>query len=106
MKARSVLAVTAIFFSFLLLSSPAVALDPEKQPIYTNPAGGLLCGTHSPPFSPSPCTVPAGQRLIIEQAYAVPLYVPAYQLGASKRLRGISWASYAKPNLYEASLEP
>jgi len=66
MKAKSVVAVTATFFSFFLLASPAAAIDPEKQPIYTNTAGGLLCGTHSPPFSPNPCTVPAGQRLIIE----------------------------------------
>jgi len=46
------------------------------------------------------------QREIIEKAYAVPLYVAAYRLGASKRLHGISWASNAKPNLYDASLSP
>lgn len=46
------------------------------------------------------------QREIISQAYAVPLYVAAYRLGASKRLQGISWATNAKPNLYDASLSP
>ena len=46
------------------------------------------------------------QREIIGQAYAVPLYVAAYRLGASKRLQGISWATNAKPNLYDASLSP
>lgn len=46
------------------------------------------------------------QREIITQAYAVPLYVAAYRLGASKRLQGISWATNAKPNLYDASVAP
>ena len=46
------------------------------------------------------------QREIIAQAYAVPLYVAAYRLGASKRLQGISWATNAKPNLYDATLSP
>lgn len=46
------------------------------------------------------------QRRIIGEAYAVPLYIAAYHLGASKRLRGISWATNAKPNLYDASLDP
>ena len=48
----------------------------------------------------------AAQREIISQAYAVPLYVAAYRLGASKRLQGISWATNAKPNLYDATLSP
>lgn len=42
---------------------------------------------------------------IIEQAYAVPLFVAAYQLGASKKLAGISWATNAKPNFYDAWLD-
>jgi peptide/nickel transport system substrate-binding protein len=46
------------------------------------------------------------QRQIIGQAYAVPLYVAAYRLGASKGLHGVSWATNAKPNLYDASLSP
>lgn len=46
------------------------------------------------------------QREIIGQAYAVPVYVAAYRLGASKGLQGISWATNAKPNLYDASLSP
>jgi peptide/nickel transport system substrate-binding protein len=46
------------------------------------------------------------QREIIGQAYAVPLYVPGYRLAASKRLHGISWATNAKPNLYDATLSP
>jgi peptide/nickel transport system substrate-binding protein len=46
------------------------------------------------------------QREIIEKAYVVPLYVAAYRLGASKRLQGISWATNAKPNLYDTSLIP
>ena len=46
------------------------------------------------------------QRRIIAEAYAVPIYVPAYQLAASKKLHGITWATNAKPNLYDASLDP
>ncbi|MGX1791197.1 ABC transporter substrate-binding protein [Bosea sp. NPDC055332] len=46
------------------------------------------------------------QAEIIGQAYAVPLYVAAYQLGASKKLKGISWATNAKPNFYDAWLAP
>ena len=40
----------------------AEAVEPEKQPIYANIVGGLLCGTSSA----NRCKVPAGQRLIIE----------------------------------------
>jgi peptide/nickel transport system substrate-binding protein len=46
------------------------------------------------------------QREIIDQAYAVPIYVAAYQLGASKRLQGLHWATNAKPLFYEAWLAP
>lgn len=46
------------------------------------------------------------QAEIIGQAYAVPLYVAAYQLGASRKLKGISWATNAKPNFYDAWLAP
>lgn len=58
--------ITGALLSSSLLSSSAAAIEPEKQPIYSNTLGGLLCGTHFPPSPPSPCTVPAGQRLIIE----------------------------------------
>jgi hypothetical protein len=40
----------------------AEAVEPERQPIYANIVGGLLCGTSSA----NQCKVPAGQRLIIE----------------------------------------
>src|SRR5262249_20489410 len=47
-----------------LMSSPAAAVEPEKQPIFVNiELGGpvpTLCGTSAV------CTVPPGQRLIIE----------------------------------------
>lgn len=46
------------------------------------------------------------QHEIIEKAYAVPLFVAAYQLGASKNLKGISWATNAKPNFYDVWLAP
>jgi len=46
------------------------------------------------------------QREVITQAYAVPLYVPVFRLGASKQLNGINWATNAKPNLYDANLNP
>jgi hypothetical protein len=67
-RAIALQVTTAAFLLSSLLSSTAAALDPEKQPIYSNTPGGLLCGTDSvhPDFPPNPCTVPAGQRLIIE----------------------------------------
>lgn len=46
------------------------------------------------------------QQQVIDQAYAVPLYVTAYRFAATKTLHGISWATNAKPNLYDASLGP
>jgi peptide/nickel transport system substrate-binding protein len=46
------------------------------------------------------------ERQVIAQAYAVPLYVAAYRLAATRNLHGISWATNAKPNLYDASLGP
>ena len=61
--------ITAALLLSSLLSSTAAAVEPEKQPIYSNTPGGLLCGTDpfGPPL-PNPCTVPAGRRLIIEHA--------------------------------------
>jgi len=44
------------------LGLAACAVQPEKQPIYSNTPGGLLCGTSST----NQCKVPAGTRLIIE----------------------------------------
>jgi hypothetical protein len=65
MNARAQLITAAVLLS-TLLASPAAALDPEKQPIYVNiELGGVIpsaCGS----VNGSPCTVPAGQRLIIE----------------------------------------
>jgi len=40
----------------------AEAVEPEKQPIYSNIINGLLCGTSST----NQCKAPAHQRLIIE----------------------------------------
>jgi hypothetical protein len=57
--------ITAVVLLSTLLTSPAAALDPEKQPIFVNiELGGpipSLCGTGN-----GVCTVPPGQRLIIE----------------------------------------
>jgi len=44
------------------VAKDAEAVESEKQPIYSNTIGGLLCGS----ASTSQCKVPAGQRLIIE----------------------------------------
>ncbi|WP_050568475.1 ABC transporter substrate-binding protein [Dickeya chrysanthemi] len=46
------------------------------------------------------------QRELLDQAYAVPLFVPAYQLGLSKKVQGISWATNAKPNFYDVWIKP
>jgi hypothetical protein len=67
MNARTVALqlIVAGLLSLSLLSSTAVALDSEKQPIFVNiELGGpvpSLCGTGN-----GVCTVPPGQRLIIE----------------------------------------
>jgi len=44
------------------------------------------------------------QHQIIDQAYAVPVYIPAYQLGISKKLHGVGWSTNAKPTFYDAWL--
>ena len=57
--------IVAALISSFLLPSAAEALDPEKQPIFvnivTNGPLASLCGTNN-----GVCTVPSGQRLIIE----------------------------------------
>ncbi|UXY08907.1 ABC transporter substrate-binding protein [Kosakonia sp. ML.JS2a] len=45
------------------------------------------------------------QQQIIDQAWAVPIYIPAYQLGKSKQVQGISWATNAKPNFYDVWIQ-
>lgn len=76
MRARFVVLMAAALSSSALLPATALAVAPEKQPIYSNTPDGLLCGIHTSPLPPSPCTVPAGYRLVIEQVsgYA---FVPA-----------------------------
>ncbi|MGO2750463.1 MAG: ABC transporter substrate-binding protein [Pseudoclavibacter sp.] len=44
------------------------------------------------------------QTEIIEQAYSVPLYVAAFQLGRSTDVQGITWATNAKPLFYDVWL--
>jgi len=61
------LAVAALLSSLLL--STAEAIDPEKQPTYSNIENNSLCGTDPiGAFPASPCTVPPGNRLIIDHA--------------------------------------
>lgn len=45
------------------------------------------------------------QHQIIDQAWAVPIYIPAYQLGKAKQVQGISWATNAKPNFYDVWIQ-
>jgi len=69
MNAKAValpLTIAALLSSPLLLST-VEAIDSEKQPTYSNIQNNSLCGTDPMgAFPPSPCTVPAGSRLIIE----------------------------------------
>jgi hypothetical protein len=58
-KALAIICGLAISVS---VTRTAEAVEPEKQPIYSNTIGGLLCGS----ARTSQCKVPAGQRLIIE----------------------------------------
>lgn len=53
---------TAALLSSSLFSVSAAAVEPEKQPVYSNTIGGLMCGTDVS----NECQVPAGQRLIID----------------------------------------
>ena len=46
------------------------------------------------------------QREVIDQAYALPVYIPAFQLGKAKQVQGINWATNAKPNFYDAWIKP
>jgi hypothetical protein len=46
----------------LLSNANAAVVEPEKEAIYSNTIGGLMCGTGSW----NQCQVPAGKRLIIE----------------------------------------
>ncbi len=52
---------TVVLLSSPLCSPPAVAVEPEKQPVYANIDANGLCGSEI-----NPCEVPAGQRLIID----------------------------------------
>jgi len=65
MNPRTAALLMAGLLSSSLFASTAAAIEPERQPIYVNIEGtaGLfsLCGTNN-----GVCTVPAGQRLIIE----------------------------------------
>ena len=51
----------AALLSSSLLSSTAAAVEPEKQPIYSNINSNGLCGSAG-----NHCQVPSGQRLIID----------------------------------------
>lgn len=44
------------------------------------------------------------QETVIKDAYAVPLYVKAFQLGISRDLHDVTWATNAKPQFYDAWL--
>jgi hypothetical protein len=60
---RIMLRVTIVALLGCLLSNAnAAVVEPEKEAIYSNTIGGLMCGTGSW----NQCTVPAGKRLIIE----------------------------------------
>lgn len=59
---------TAALFLSSFLSSIAAAVEPEKQPTYSNINNTGLCGTDDiGPEPPIPCQVPAGRRLIIDE---------------------------------------
>jgi hypothetical protein len=60
-KASSIVGMVVMVMS-VAFASTAGAIEPEKQPIYVNIEEAIgLCGT----INGSPCTVPAGQRLVI-----------------------------------------
>jgi hypothetical protein len=56
------LRMTIVALTLMGLGSKAGAVEPEKEDIYSNTLGGLMCGT----AISNQCTVPAKHRLIIE----------------------------------------
>jgi hypothetical protein len=76
-KALPVIGGLALLMTGSVLTA-ARAVEPEKQPIYANIAGGLLCGTSSD----NQCLVPAKQRLIIEYVSGF-IFAPASSAGTS-----------------------
>ena len=60
-RRKSTICLMALLTLGSVLTS-ATAVEPEKERIYANIVNGLLCGT----ANTNQCTVPAGQRLIIE----------------------------------------
>jgi hypothetical protein len=66
-KAVALQLILAALLSSSLLLSTAEAIDSEKQPTYSNIENNSLCGTDPMgAVPPSPCTVPAGNRLITD----------------------------------------
>ena len=59
---RIMLRMTIVALMLGCFWSNAGAVEPEKEAIFSNTIGGLMCGTSSS----NQCTVPAGKRLIIE----------------------------------------
>jgi hypothetical protein len=59
-KTPSIIWIVALMMSGAFATA-AGAVEPEKQPIYANIVGGLLCGTSNT----NQCKVPTGKRLII-----------------------------------------
>lgn len=59
---RSIHRMAIGLLAALCFGSDAEAVEPERQPIYSNTIGGTLCGTSLS----NACTVPLGKRLIIE----------------------------------------
>lgn len=45
------------------------------------------------------------QHTLIEKAYVLPVAVPAFQLGLSKQVHGVNWATNAKPNFYDVWIQ-
>jgi peptide/nickel transport system substrate-binding protein len=45
------------------------------------------------------------QARLIQEAAVLPIYIAAYELGATAKLQGLSWATNAKPLFYDAWLE-
>lgn len=78
-ETRIILRMTMVALMLGYFWSTARAVEPEKQPIYSNIVGGLLCGT----AITNQCTVPTGRRLIIE-------YVSGYAFQATSASQTIS----------------
>jgi hypothetical protein len=72
-EARIMLRMAIVVLVLGYFRSTAAAVEPEKEFIFSNTIGGLMCGT----AIKNQCTVPKGKRLIIEYVSGYAFHSPS-----------------------------